>query len=353
MNFKQARSIVHRFQTGDVYFSSYSEQEIKDAYTLLGEVPPTTRALASGDRELLPKSMEGLYYILAEGTHMRFRERTRHVGNNPYREATYNADALEKLNAIIDGANELDVNPLTIGTSQTPEQIITSYGHLYEVLPFSTSLTESPRIQAREATDRLAFIVKSTDSEIRGGITFNTDLDRFEVLTSHNASRSVALRAADPGGGLLTYRVVSNPTHGTLNRTEWVGMASGVTLQPPLIYRAKLGYAGVDDFVMAVENSAGVVVNTTVRMKVAEATPLAVNTRVRAYDMGTYTMPEDAKEVLVRLSGFVPGNHPLSYEILKPPTNGTLLRDEHGKPAINIASSNNNPTVAYTPKLWC
>lgn len=128
---------------------------------------------------------------------------------------------------------------------------------------------------------------------------------------------SIALSAIDSENDPLTFRVVSQPLHGTLSGTA-----------PNLTYTPAAGYVGPDVFTFAANDGATDSNSATVAITVLTNMP-AVN--------GLTATTVFNKPVNTTLAATDPRNLPLTYEITAGPANGSL--------------SGTAPNLVYTPAL--
>ncbi len=126
------------------------------------------------------------------------------------------------------------------------------------------------------------------------------------VTTQEDRSVSITLAGGDADGDLLTYRVVTEPSNGSLRGTA-----------PRLRYSPKENFNGSDSFTFKVNDkrtdSAAATVSITVK---------AVNDAPTANDESVTT--QEDRPVSIRLSGNDPDGDSLSYSVVKGPSQGRL-----------------------------
>jgi hypothetical protein len=126
------------------------------------------------------------------------------------------------------------------------------------------------------------------------------------VTTQEDRSVSITLAGGDADGDLLTYRVVTKPSNGSLRGTA-----------PRLRYLPKANFNGSDSFTFKVSDKTADSSAATVSITVK-----AVNDAPTAND-GRVTTQED-RSVSIRLSGNDPDGDSLSYSVVKGPSQGRL-----------------------------
>ncbi len=126
------------------------------------------------------------------------------------------------------------------------------------------------------------------------------------LVTPYRAPRCIALTGSDVDGSALTYRVVSNPSHGTLSGTA-----------PNLTYGPATNYNGPDSFTFVANDgtvdSAPAVVSITVTP--VNDPPVATAQSV--------TTAEDTAAAVTLTGSDVDGNV-LTYRVVSSPSHGTL-----------------------------
>lgn len=128
----------------------------------------------------------------------------------------------------------------------------------------------------------------------------------------------IALIGSDPDGDPITYRVVTNPSHGILSGTA-----------PDLIYTPDTNYNGPDSFTFKANDSISDSVTATFSVEVipVDDPPTAL--------AGSLTLDEDTSESIT-LTGSDPDGDSLTYIIAREPSHGTL--------------SGTAPNLTYTPE---
>jgi hypothetical protein len=131
-----------------------------------------------------------------------------------------------------------------------------------------------------------------------------------------NAAKSINLVATDEAGDILTYSVLTPPSHGTLTGTGSL-----------LTYTPSANYSGPDSFTFKANdgNSDSNVATVTINVR-ANATPVASSF--------SFTTPENTRKAATLTATDADGD-PLTYTIVTAPTNGTL--------------SGTPPSVSYLP----
>jgi len=139
--------------------------------------------------------------------------------------------------------------------------------------------------------------------------------------TQEDESVSITLAGSDDDGDLLTYSVVTGPSHGSLK-----GKA------PRLIYSPNANFNGSDSFTFKVRDKRADSETATVSITVN-----AVNDAPTANNSSVIT--EEDKPVSISLTGNDPDGDLLTYIVVKGPAHGSLK---------GIAGT--SPKLSYTPK---
>ena len=137
------------------------------------------------------------------------------------------------------------------------------------------------------------------------------------VTTDNETPLAVTLTASDVDGDLLSYTVVSGPSHGSLSGDP-----------PDLTYTPSPGYVGEDSFTFVANDGLADSNTATVSITVTQSNHPPI-----AYDQDV-TTPEDTPVDIV-LSASDEDDDPLSYNIVAGPTGGML--------------SGTMPNATYTP----
>jgi len=161
--------------------------------------------------------------------------------------------------------------------------------------------------------DSIVATVSITVAPVNDPPTANYD----SVTTQEGTPAWIALTGNDPDGDTLTYRVVTEPTHGRLSGTE-----------PNLTYTPDAHFNGSDSFTFKVNDGALDSVLGTVSITVT-----AVNDSPTA-DADSLTTREDTA-VSIALAGSDPDGDPLTFSVLEGPSHGSL--------------SGTEPNLTYTP----
>jgi hypothetical protein len=135
------------------------------------------------------------------------------------------------------------------------------------------------------------------------------------VSTTKNTPKAIILTASDPDGDILTYTVVTSPSHGTLT-----GAA------PNLTYTPTAGYAGPDSFTFKANDGAADSNIATVSITVTNRPPAA-------QDQSVSTTKNTPKSIILLATD--PDGDPLAYTVVSPPSHGSL--------------SGTAPNLTYTP----
>jgi len=185
-----------------------------------------------------------------------------------------------------------------------------SHGSLKGTAP---RLRYSPKVNFN-GSDSFTFKVsdKKTDSEAATvSITVEAVNDApmaydDSVTTQEDRSVSITLAGGDADGDMLTYRVVTKPSNGSLRGTA-----------PRLRYSPKANFNGSDSFTFKVNDKRTVSEAATVSITVK-----AVNDAPTANDERVTTQEDEP--VSIRLAGNDPDGDSLSYSVVKAPSQGRL-----------------------------
>ncbi len=128
----------------------------------------------------------------------------------------------------------------------------------------------------------------------------------------------ITIIGSDPDGDSLTYSIVTNPSHGSLSRTE-----------PDLIYTPDTDYNGPDKFSFKANDGN---TNSPTAMFSIDVTPVD---DPPIANPGNATVEEDTSTTII-LEGNDPDGDTLNYIIVREPSHGTL--------------SGTAPKMTYTPK---
>jgi hypothetical protein len=137
------------------------------------------------------------------------------------------------------------------------------------------------------------------------------------VVTEEDTPVSITLIGDDPDGDVLTYRVVTGPSHGRLSGTA-----------PKLTYIPKPDFNGTDSFTFIINDGTVDSIPTTVIIVVT-----AVNDTPTAND--TCVKTQEDTFVSITLTGCDPDGDALVYSVVKEPLNGEL--------------SGEGPNLTYSP----
>lgn len=209
----------------------------------------------------------------------------------------------------------------------TPRETQSNYaiGNLWGVT-LSSPLVAYDKIVARAQTDEFSVPCGGDDDESSStSITVvapNTKpvANNQSVNVLEDAPTSITLTGSDPEGDVITYVVVTAPTHGTL---------SGVA--PNLTYTPHLNYNGPDNFTFRTNDgiyNSDPVGTVTITVQPVNDAPLANNQSV--------TVTEDIAQAITLTGSDVDGN-PLTYAVVTLPTHGIL--------------TGTAPNLTYTPAL--
>lgn len=135
--------------------------------------------------------------------------------------------------------------------------------------------------------------------------------------TAEDTSKAITLSGSDPDGDLLTFQVVTSPSHGSLSGTV-----------PSLTYTPAADYNGPDSFTFRVND--GQVDSATVTVSISVT---ALNDPPVA-DAQSVTLTEDTSKAMILTGSDVDGN-PLTYGVVTGPAHGSL--------------SGAAPNLTYTP----
>jgi cellulose biosynthesis protein BcsQ len=163
--------------------------------------------------------------------------------------------------------------------------------------------------------DSKAAVVSITVKTINDAPVANNE----NFTTQEDTQLPITLVATDPDGDLLTYYVVSQPSHGTISQTP-----------PNLIYTPENNYYGSDSFTFKVNDSIidSPTAMVSIKVEPVEDTPVASNESV--------TLLEDTS-ANITLKAIDPDGDQLTYTIERAPSRGKL--------------SGTGPEVIYTPDI--
>ncbi len=164
--------------------------------------------------------------------------------------------------------------------------------------------------------------IGNVDNFIFGADTYNFDPSdpaaySQKVTTTEDTAKAITLTADDFHGYPLTWRILSNPTHGTLSGTA-----------PNVTYTPAANYSGPDSFTFDVYDDV-----TNSNTATVSITVTAVNDAPVANGQSVSTAEDTAKAITLTASD-VEGS-PLTWSIVANPTHGAL--------------SGTAPNVTYTP----
>ena len=132
-----------------------------------------------------------------------------------------------------------------------------------------------------------------------------------KVNTQANKAVAVTLTGSDPDGDALTYKVVTQPTHGSL---------SGAA--PNLTYTPNKDYSGPDGFTFTVSDGQATSAAATVSVTVSAVDKPPVNTAPVANDQVRST--PKGTPLTITLIGSDPEGDALTFAILRQPNKGSL-----------------------------
>jgi cellulose biosynthesis protein BcsQ len=143
-------------------------------------------------------------------------------------------------------------------------------------------------------------------------------VDEDKATVQEDTPTPITLIGSDPDGDSLTYIVVTDPSHGSLNKTE-----------SSLIYTPDVDYNGPDRFSFKANDGVTDSAAATFAIEVApvDDPPIA--------QPGNAILEEDTS-ITINLEGTDPDGDKLTYSIVREPSHGTL--------------SGTAPKVTYTPK---
>ncbi|MEI7831740.1 MAG: Ig-like domain-containing protein, partial [bacterium] len=137
------------------------------------------------------------------------------------------------------------------------------------------------------------------------------------ILTNKGVAKAITLQATDVDGDVLTYSVVTSPTHGTLT-----GKA------PSLSYKSTTGYVGADSFTFKANDGLVDSNVATVNITVVNTPPVATAQTVIA---------DESIAKNITLAGTDENGDPLTFSVVANPKKGIL--------------TGSVPNVTYTPAL--
>ena len=142
-------------------------------------------------------------------------------------------------------------------------------------------------------------------------IAFNTTpiANSQTTTTGRNQAKNITLTATDADSDLLTYTLLSQPTHGTLSGSA-----------PNLIYTPQTDFFGLDTFTFQVNDGQADSNPATVTINVTEG--VGLNSAPTANNQTVGIMQGTAKEIT--LSASDADHNPLTYVIVSQPAHGTL-----------------------------
>jgi sugar lactone lactonase YvrE len=225
--------------------------------------------------------------------------------------ATTNEDTSKAITLV---ATDADTNPLTYTIVSGP-----SHGTLTGTPP---RVTYKPAANYNGAD---SFTFKANDGTVDSNIaTVSITVvavndapvaKNQSVSTNRNTAKAITLVATDADGDPLTYQVVAQPAHGTLNGTP-----------PSVTYTPSVGYSGSDSFTFKANDG-------KIDSNVATVSITVVNHAPVAKTQSVSTNKNTAKAITLVATDA--DNDPLTYQIVVQPAHGTL--------------SGTPPGVTYTP----
>ena len=145
----------------------------------------------------------------------------------------------------------------------------------------------------------------------------------LSITVNKNTQQSLTLEATDPNGDPLTYAIVTPPSHGTLSPAGTAG--------PSRTYIPTTGYEGPDSFTFKTNDGSLDSNTATVSITVQNGPPVANNQAI--------TVNKNTQQSLT-LEATDPNGDPLAYDIVTPPSHGTLSPAGTAEP---------EPSMTYTP----
>ncbi len=211
-------------------------------------------------------------------------------------------------------------NPVSTGLAVSGDMTVCAGGSGSQAFDpgASNTFTYTCSLPTTTAIDFHLGPVQVTDAQARTGQSSSVLVSVIDppvaqpqtVAVTYNTAKSITLSAT--GTGVLTYSVVSQPTHGTLSGDA-----------PALTYTPTSNYVGSDSFTFRASNGAESAA-ATVTINVLPAAPVANELSVEASFNAT---------TQITLTATGTGN--LTYAIVRPPAHGAL--------------AGTAPNVSYTP----
>ena len=136
------------------------------------------------------------------------------------------------------------------------------------------------------------------------------------VIVTTDTAKTITLSGTDDEGTTLSFSKVTNPAHGTLG-TISTPSCSGTTCTATVVYTPATGYIGTDQFTFRVHDGNAPSFSDTVAISVIPS-----GDAPWADSMTTWYSPGNARTIT--LTGGDPNGDDIEFEIVTPPSNGTL-----------------------------
>jgi len=133
--------------------------------------------------------------------------------------------------------------------------------------------------------------------------------ESISTYTYQNKSRHIELKGSDPENKPISYRIITQPSHGTIQGTI-----------PLITYTPEPDYTGMDEITYRVNDGSKDSNLATVTIHIR---PLSLNNRPVA-ESKTVDIYEDSS-ISIRLTASDSDQEPLSYSIVSGPAHGTLM----------------------------
>ena len=184
-----------------------------------------------------------------------------------------------------------------------------------------------------DGKNRVSKLVTTTDDKPVATENRAPSADDQSVTTDEDEPVSVTLSGTDPDGSTLTYKVETQPAHGTLTGNA-----------PKLTYTPDKNYSGGDSFTFSVSDGKKTSALATVTLNIGD-----VNDVPLANDQEVSTPEDTSKEIT--LTGSDAENQTLTFAIAAQPSKGTLESFDAAAGTLTYvpdANENGEDTFTFT-----